>query len=101
MPTINQLETEIDRLRMLLVASTAECSSLKQAAIVASEEAESGKHLLWNPASITPPSKPMVSRKQAFKVAGVMADKEPGQKFYVCHILEVIESELVRKSSKP
>ncbi len=64
---------------------------------------DTGKYLLWNPASRTPPTKIMTSKKQAYAVAEKMAEQEPGHKFYVAQLLDIIEVEVVKtkKVSKP
>lgn len=58
------------------------------------------KFLLWCPTASEPPTKVM-SEKQAKAVAYKMAEKNPGQQFYICELIEIIEVEKKVKVSKP
>lgn len=57
------------------------------------ERKNMASYIVWNPTSNLPPRVVHADRPAAIKVAGRMANNEPGESFYVC--------KLVHKASKP
>jgi hypothetical protein len=46
-------------------------------------------YIVWNPSSRLPPTVIHPDRATAIRVAGRMAAKEPGEKFYVCKLVHL------------
>ncbi len=59
----------------------------------AEEKKNMGQYIVWNPASNLPSKVVHENRPTAIRVAGRMANENPGETFYVC--------KLVNKASKP
>jgi hypothetical protein len=57
------------------------------------EQVSTSQYIIWNPGSALPPRVVQNSRPEAIKVAGRMANENPGSTFYVC--------KLVHKAEKP
>ena len=51
-------------------------------------------YIIWNPKSKLPPTVTHDSRPAAIRVAGRMADQNPGESFYVCKLTNVAKKDL-------
>ncbi len=54
------------------------------------------RYIVWSPTGPTPPRATHVFRHEAIRAAHSMARQHPGQQFYVCELIDLCETALVK-----
>jgi len=74
-----KVRVSLDKDGIILVYLASNITKIEES----NREDNKGRYILWNPSAKTPPQKTHDSYEEAERIAKIMAERNPGNKFYI------------------